>query len=288
MPRVRKIRVSPFVQDRPSKGQVLRRRLRRAFAPLAAGLVLMGVFVGAAGIVHVFGQGESFRERMGHATAALGLRVHEIVVEGRQKTPEALLRAAIGVATGDPILSYSVADARARIETIRWVQNAVVSRRLPDTILVTLTERRPFAVWQHDGKFALIDREGQLVTDSDVGTFSGELPLVVGDGANTAAASLLDALAAQPDIQSRVQAAVRVGERRWNLRLTNGMDVLLPEGAEVQALARLAEMQTTHALLDRPLQALDLRLPDRLVFRPQPTHGVDPRDPQPATARKPT
>ncbi len=285
MPRVRKIRVSPFVQDRPSKGQVLRRRIRRAFAPLAAGLVLMGLVVGAAGIVHVFGQGESFRERMGHATAALGLRVHDIVVEGRQKTPEALLRAAIGVATGDPILSYSVADARARIETIRWVQNAVVSRRLPDTILVSLTERRPFAVWQHDGKFVLIDRDGQLVTDSDVGTFSGELPLVVGDGAPAAAAALIDALAAQPDIQSRVQAAVRVGERRWNLRLTNGMDVLLPEGAEAQALARLAEMQTAHDLLDRPLQALDLRLPDRLVFRPQPTHGADP---QPAPARKPT
>jgi len=285
MPRVKKVRVSAFVQDRPSKGQVLRRRIRRALAPLAAGLVLMGVFVGAAGVVHVFGQGESFRERMGHATAALGLRVHDIVVEGRQKTPEALLRAAIGVATGDPILSYSVAEARARIETIRWVQNAVVSRRLPDTILVSLTERRPFAVWQHDGKFVLIDRDGQLVTDSDVGTFSGELPLVVGDGAPAAAAALIDALAAQPEILSRVQAAVRVGERRWNLRLTNGMDVLLPEGAEVQALARLAEMQTAHDLLDRPLQALDLRLPDRMVFRPQPAHGADP---QPATARKPT
>jgi len=279
------MRPSPFVQDRPSKGQVLRRRIRRALAPLAAGLVLMGVFVGAAGVVHVFGQGESFRERMGHATAALGLRVHDIVIEGRQKTPEALLRAAIGVATGDPILSYSVAEARARIETIRWVQNAVVSRRLPDTILVSLTERRPFAVWQHDGKFVLIDRDGQLVTDSDVGTFSGELPLVVGDGAPAAAAALIDALAAQPEILSRVQAAVRVGERRWNLRLTNGMDVLLPEGAEVQALARLAEMQTAHDLLDRPLQALDLRLPDRMVFRPQPAHGADP---QPATARKPT
>jgi cell division protein FtsQ len=273
------------VQDRPSKGQVLRRRIRRAFAPLAAGLVLMGIFGGAAGLVHVFGQGESFRERVGHATAAIGLRVHEVVVEGRQKTPEALLRAAIGVATGDPILSFSVADARARIETIRWVQNAVVSRRLPDTILVSLTERRPFAVWQHDGKFVLIDRDGQLVTDSDVGTFSGELPLVVGEGAPAAAAALIDALAAHPDIQSRVQAAVRVGERRWNLRLTNGMDVMLPEGAEVQALARLADMQTTHALLDRPLQALDLRLPDRLVFRPQPAHGSDP---QPPPARKPT
>jgi cell division protein FtsQ len=286
MPRVKK-RPSPFVQDRPSKWQVLRRRVRRSMAPAVALLVLLIVFVGGAGLVHEFGEGASFRERLGHATAFLGLRVHDVVVEGRQKTPEALLRAAIGIEPGDPILSYSVAEARARIETIQWVASATVMRQLPDTIVVRLVERSPFAVWQHDGKFVLIDRDGQIVTDSDVGTFANELPLVVGEGAPAAAAALIDALAAQPDIQSRVQAAVRVGDRRWNLRLTNGMDVLLPEGAEVQALARLAALQTQHAVLDRPLQALDLRLPDRLVFRPQPARAADPKDQSPP-ARKPT
>ena len=65
-------------------------------------------------------------------------------------------------------------------------------------------------------------------------------------------------------------AAVRVGERRWNLRLNNGADVLLPEGAEAPAMARLMELHTAQALLDRPVQALDLRLPDRLVVRPLP------------------
>jgi cell division protein FtsQ len=292
MPRVKRPRPSPFVQDRPSRRQVFLRRVRRAVAPLAAGVVLLGVIGAGAGLVHMFGQGESFRERVGNATAALGLRVRDVVIEGRQKTPEPLLRAAIGVAPGDPILSFSVADARTRIETIRWVQSASVTRRLPDTILVSLVERRPFAVWQHDGKFVLIDRDGQLVTDSDVGAFASELPLVVGEGAPVAAAALIDALAAQPAIQARVTAAVRVGERRWNLRLNNGTDVLLPEGAEAPALARLAELQSAHALLDRPLQALDLRLPDRLVFRPQPMRGPDGKDAPPqapsAQARKPT
>jgi cell division protein FtsQ len=276
------------VQDRPSKWQVMRRRARRSVAPMIATLLLLVLGLAGASAVHRYNDGETLRERVGDATAPLGLQVRDVVVEGRQKTPESVLRAAIGVTAGDPILSYSVTAARARIESIRWVQNATVARRLPDTIVVTLTERRPFAVWQHEGKFVLIDRDGELVTDSDVGTFSNELPLVVGDGAPAAAAALLDALAAQPTIQSRVQAAVRVGDRRWNLRLTNGMDVLLPEGADVPALARLAELQATHAVLDRPLQALDLRLPDRLVFRPQPGRGADPKDAQPPPARKPT
>jgi len=288
MPRVRKVRATVFLQDRPSKWQVLRRRVRRTMASAAAGLVLLIIFVGGAGLVHEFGEGESFRERLGHATAGLGLRVHDVVIEGRQKTPEALLRAAIGVDAGDPILTYSVAEARARIETIQWVASATVTRQLPDTIVVRLVERRPFAVWQHDGKFVLIDRDGQIVTDSDVGAFGNELPLVVGEGAPPAAAALIDALAAQPDIRSRVQAAVRVGERRWNLRLTNGTDVLLPEGADTQALALLARLQGSEALLDRPLQALDLRLPDRMVFRRQPAPDADGKDPQPPPARKPT
>ncbi len=78
-------------------------------------------------------------------------------------------------------------------------------------------------------------------------------------------------------------AAVRVGERRWNLRLSNGADVLLPEGEEVAALDRLLQLQQDHAVLDRPLQAIDLRLPDRLVLRA--AQDAHPDSARPDTAR---
>ena len=159
-------------------------------------------------------------------------------------------------------------DARSRIETLSWVEHAAVERRLPGTLVVNLTERRPYAIWQYQGKFTLIDRDGQVVTNEDVAAF-GELPLVVGAGAPAAATPLLEALDAQPALKSRVMAAVRVGERRWNLRMKNGTDVMLPEGAEPQALAKLAQLQSDDALLDRPLVVVDMRLPDRLVVRPQ-------------------
>lgn len=263
----------PALPDRPSRMRLLWRRQRRLVRP-GATLILLG----AAGIfgvaaVHSLGQGESLSQRFGHLTARLGLRVRQVIVEGRQKTPEPLLRAAIGLSPGDPLLAFSLSAARARIETIQWVQQAEVERLLPDTLVVRLTERRPFAVWQHDGRFVLIDREGDIVTDSDVATFASQLPLVVGPGAPAAASALLDALAAQPDIAGRVSAAVRVGERRWNLRLKNGADIQLPEGVEAAGLARLAALQAGHAVLDRPV-SVDLRLLDRLVIRPLP--GVAP------------
>jgi cell division protein FtsQ len=196
-----------------------------------------------------------------------GLRVTDIVIEGRANTPEPLLRAAIGVSKGDPILGFSVEQARQRIESLTWVDHATVERRLPGTIVVSLQERRPFAIWQDHGKLELVDRAGQLVTNQDITEFR-QLPLIVGQGAPAAAAVLLDALTDRPSLAAKVSASVRVGERRWNLHMKNGIDVMLPEGHVIEALDRLMQLQQQHEVLDRPLVSIDLRLPDRLVFRP--------------------
>lgn len=288
MSRVKKPRAAPRLPDRPGRWQLLIRRQRRMLTPAGIGLAALGVLVAGLALLHALGPTQSLSDRLGAAGARLGFTIAQVVVEGRVKTPEPLLRAAIGATPGAPILDYRLDAARARIESINWVQAATVERRLPDTIVVRLVERRPFAVWQYEGKFRLIDRDGQVVTDSDVATFAGQLPLVVGAGAPAATAALMDALAQQPGIEARVLAAVRVGERRWNLRLKSGTDVLLPEGAETQALAKLAELQAQHALLDRPLQAIDLRLPDRFVFRPLPAPAAEPKDVPAAPPRRPT
>ena len=273
MSRVRGAPPPVRMQDRPGRWKLIWRNQRRR---LRSGALLTGaVVLGFATLygIQALGDGASLRERIGDVAATLGLRVSNVIVEGRSKTPEPMLRAALGIRPGEPILSYSLSEARQRLESIKWVETATVERRLPATIVVRLVERRPFAVWQSEGKFLLVDRDGDIVADSDVAAFSGQLPLVVGPGAPAAAAALMDMLTTQPDLQKRVVAAVRVGERRWNLRMNNGADVMLPEGAEIQALARLAELQASHALLDRPLAVVDLRLPDRLVVRPPPTPG---------------
>jgi cell division protein FtsQ len=301
MPRMKR---SPrnSVNDRPSGWRLAMRRQRRLLKPAAwtaaaaiFSTLLVVVFHSAA--PRSTGSLTSVRERIGLATAASGLRVTDIVIEGRANTPEPLLWAAIGVNKGDPILGFSLEETRARIETIPWVEHATVERRLPGTLVVNLQERRPFAVWQNQGKFVLVDRTGQVVTNQDVAQFP-HLPLIVGQGAPTSAASLLDALRERPALAEKVIASVRVGDRRWNLRMTNGTDVMLPEGHEVAGLDRLMTLQQLHSVLDRPLAAIDMRLPDRLVFRPkveakEPT-VVPPLPPSaspptvPVIAKKPT
>jgi cell division protein FtsQ len=267
----------PRLQDRPGRWKLIWRNQRRR---ARTALLLVGVagslFAGLYSVQAV-SQGDDLRERLGTAAATLGLRITKVTIEGRAKTPQVMLDAALGIRPGEPILAYSLGEARSRIESIKWVEHATVERLLPNTILVRLVERRPFAVWQIDGQFRLVDRDGKVVADSDVATFAGQLPLVVGAGAPEAAADLMEVLSAHPDLQSRMVAAVRVGERRWNLRMKNGADVMLPEGAEGPALAKLAELQASQSLLDRPLAVVDLRLPDRLVVRPQADPKADPK-----------
>ena len=302
MPRVKR---SPrnSVNDRPSGWRLVLRRQRRLLKPAGMGRAprrlspccwwLSFHSAGAARHRHVSSCGSGWAL----ATAASGLRVTDIVIEGRANTPEPLLRAAIGVNKGDPILGFSLEETRARIETIPWVEHATVERRLPGTVVVNLQERRPFAIWQNQGKFVLVDRS-RPGRDQPGRRAVSASAADRGPGRADAAAGLLDALSDRPALAEKVVASVRVGERRWNLRMNNGTDVMLPEGHEVAALDRLMQLQQQHAVLDRPLAAIDMRLPDRLVFRPKPEAkevpvvppvppGVNPPT-VPVIAKKPT
>jgi cell division protein FtsQ len=200
------------------------------------------------------------------ASARLGLTVQDILVLGRRETPRDDLLRAVRLARGAPILAFDPETARQRVESLPWVQSAIVERRLPDTVLLSLVERQPLALWQHKGRFALIDHQGVVIEDDGMERFPGLL-VVVGEDAPAHAAALQAVLVTQPELMARVKAAVRVGGRRWNLHLDNDIDVRLPEENPAGAWARLAEYERSHRVLARDVQILDLRLPDRLIVR---------------------
>lgn len=204
------------------------------------------------------------------AAGASGLKVQEIMVEGRVETPGQHVLDVLDMKRGSPIFGFSPAQAKAELERLPWIKDASVERRLPDTILVRIVERRPLALWQHGGRLALIDQDGQEIKGADPAKF-GNLPMVVGDDAPQHAAQLLALLALEPDLERRVAAAVRVGGRRWNLRMDAGdgvtVDVQLPETNAGAAWSRLAEVERASKLLDRSVSVIDMRIPDRLIVR---------------------
>lgn len=208
-------------------------------------------------------------------TASCGLAVADVQVEGRDRASrEAVLRA-LGVARGTPILAIDPAEAKRRLETIPWVRGASVERRLPDTLYIRLVERRPLALWQRDGKLVPVDSDGVAVP-GDHRERLGALIVLVGADAPKAGAALLAMLATEPELAPRVAAAVRVGGRRWNLRLDSGIDIALPEEDAAAAWHRLAALERSDGILERAVTMIDLRLPDRLVVRTPPAETAKP------------
>ncbi|MBK1660379.1 cell division protein FtsQ/DivIB [Paracraurococcus ruber] len=257
---------------RPSSLRLWLRRRRTLLRPAALALVGAGALL-ATGVALMaadpYGKLQAMWDGAAEIAASGGLQVREVTLEGLRNTPPELVREALGVRRGDPILAFDPHFAREQLEQIAWVERAHVERLLPGTIHVRLEERQPFAIWQENRSFKVVDRAGTDLRAQNIGAF-GPLPLIVGKGAFPAAGPLVDALRGAPEVRERVQALVRVSERRWNLQLRSGADVLLPENQEAAAIARLAELQRVQNLMDRPLAAIDLRLPDKLVLRMTP------------------
>jgi len=199
-------------------------------------------------------------------SVAGGFRIENVEVVGREQTDPKALLAAAGLKRGDPILAVSPDVVRRRIEAMSWVASAAVERRLPDTIAITIVERKPIALWQHNDKFALIDSKGDNlgpVPDASAST----LPLIVGGDAATHASALLSTLATHPDLAQRVQASSWIGSRRWDLRMDNGIEVKLPEDGMAEALQQLADAEASSRILERDVAVIDLRLAGKMIVR---------------------
>lgn len=207
--------------------------------------------------------------RIARQAIARRLTVQSVEVEGRHRAARQAILDALGVRRGVPILSVDLDAAKTRLEAIPWVRSASVERQLPDGLYIHLVEREPLAVWQHHGQFDLIDQDGAVIANAHVEDFPS-LPQLVGDGAPQAASDLLDMLASEPDLARHVIASVRVGDRRWNLVLDNGIEVALPEQAPDAAWHRLAALDRSDRLLERDITEIDMRLADRLVLRLSP------------------
>jgi len=235
-----------MIAQRPSKTEIRRRQLVKLAGPISAviSIALLLLFLLALSkSADPTGMTGRLREELGAAT---GMKIQHVVILHQKQTPQILLDEALAPDSGapligTPILNYPLETARERLMQIPWIAQATVERRLP----------------------------GTLLPDVNVLNFK-QLPLVVGEGAPQAAPALLDALAAQPAIQKRVTAMVRVGDRRWDLYLTNQVEVLLPQGHETAALTRLALLDAEDRLLERPLVAIDMRQADKLIIRLRP------------------
>ena len=264
-------------QDKPTKGKrakSVRKRpmprwTRRSLRTLGVAAIFALALGGPAWLWQSGWIGNAMHSAWQSAATHMGdagLRVDQILLQGRRhESPDRITRV-LNIERGDPLLAVDLKYARERLETLPWIRTASIERQFPNTIRVKILERRPMALWQRENKRVLVDDEGTIITSRNLERFR-DLLVVVGKDAPAHANALMTILAREPDLKQRVNAAVRIGDRRWNIRMDNGVDVRLPENDPEAAWRRFARLEREHKLLKQDLLSIDLRIPGQLIVR---------------------
>lgn len=173
---------------------------------------------------------------------------------------------------------------RDELMQLSWVEDARVSRQLPDTLVVDIVERTPHAVLRKADKLVLIDATGHELETVNAARAKGKL-ILSGLGAGQQMEGLTALLEAAPALKPQVREAEWVGNRRWNLTFRTGQVLALPEGDKPSstALMSFARLDGANRLLGGRVAAFDMRASDRIYLR-VPGRAADEASPKPAAA----
>lgn len=257
---------------RASRGP--RRLLARIerMVPRGAGTIAVFAFVfasvayGVAKGGHADAVGAQLADIRDAAANTVGFEIASIALTGeKQLTREEILNIA-GISGRASLLFLDADAARARLKANPWIADATILKLFPDRLHIAVTERRAFALWQKEGRVRVISRDGVMVQPF-AAPHVAHLPLVVGSGANVKASGFLAVMNGYPELRDQIHAYVLVADRRWNLRLKNGIDIRLPEAEPAEAIEALMALDRDRKLLSRDILAIDLRIPDRVTVR---------------------
>src|SRR3984957_8936544 len=239
---------------------------RRAGLAATALLLLASAGLGMVRGGHVDDMIATLSDTRNALANSAGFRITAVAINGRRQLSQDEVLAIGGGNGRSSLLFLHAAAVRDRLKANPWIADATVLKLYPGELQIDISERSAFALWQQDGRLSVIADDGAVLEPYLSRRFIS-LPLVVGKGAETRARDFLALLARYPQVRSVTKAAIFVGERRWNLRLKDGLDVRLPENDVGNALAALSKLDKEDRLFSRDIVAIDLRLPDRLTVQ---------------------
>lgn len=232
----------------------------------------LGSLTAVAALIAVIGWGDEMASATGRAAdeqmAAMGFRLEQVHVQGATPAGQRAILDELRLQRGQPFVFMDLDQVQAQVETVGWVSHARVVRLLPNTLVIEVAERRPTAVWQSGGVVRVVDGDGSVIPDADPGRFS-ELPLVVGEGADAASGDLIPLIDRWPRLRDRLDAAVWVDGRRWNLLLRDGGVIQLPADGVDAALVQLEAMDQSERLLDLGFARVDMRVAESVAIEPR-------------------
>jgi cell division protein FtsQ len=264
-----RVRARPALDREPPDRliQLLERYLPRRAGVAATVLMLLGS--AGFGVVkggHLDALIATLSDTRNAIANSAGFRITTVIINGRKQLSQDEVLAVGGVNGRSSLLFLDAATVRDKLKANPWIADATILKLYPGQLQIDIVERSAFALWQQDGRLAVIADDG-AVLEPYVSRRFVTLPLVVGRGAAVRARDFLALLDRYPQVRSVTKAAVLVGERRWNLRLKDGLDIRLPENDVGNALATLSKLDKEERLFSRDIVAVDMRLPDRLTVQ---------------------
>ena len=228
------------------------------------------------------------REQLAVVSKQSGFEVRRVEVRGVQHLNELKIYERVLAERDRAMPLVDLAALRAELLQLSWVEDARVSRQLPETLVIDVVERKPHAVLKTADRMALIDDEGHVLEPITPARAKGRLVIGGWDAAHHVG-ELTALLDAAPALKPQVAEADWIGNRRWNLTFRTGQVLALPEGekSSAGALVAFARLDGTNRLLGGRVVAFDMRAPDRIYMR-VPGRSDAPAKPLPVAAASAT
>lgn len=235
---------------------------------LATGTILATAGGAVIAIAMMLGIPGYVGQQMAEGVGRAGFAVKRVEVTGIDRMERLTVYAVALDQNSRAMPLVDLNKVRAQLLQYGWIKDARVSRRLPDTLVVDIVERKPAAVWQHGGRLSLIDAGGIALEPVALNAMP-DLPLVIGPDANVQATALTELMTHAPRLQPMLAGATWVGGRRWDLKFQSGEVLALPEGekASATALNKFADMDGKDGFLGQGFVRFDMRDPAKMFVR---------------------
>ena len=231
-------------------------------------LILAGALAAAWFVARAAGVPALMEQQIAASAGSAGFQMRNIDLTGVERMNRLKVYEEVMEHRGTPMPMLDLAAIRAELKRMPWVAEARVSRQLPDKLVIDIQERTPHAVLVKPDRLVLIDRNGIELDPISEKDAQGMLR-ISGAGAAQQIESLDHVLAAAPALQPQIASAHRIGERRWNIVFKTGQILALPQGEDeaAEAFIDFAKLDGLYRLLGGKATVIDLRVPDRYVFR---------------------
>lgn len=152
-----------------------------------------------------------------------------------------------------------------QISALSWVKEVDIKRVYPDTIRISLKEKSPIAIWNHQ----ILTQEGDYFQDDTSFAERDDLPLL--EGPSEDLKTILSVYEKMAEILSGQQLKIKKVIRRpnlaWEVTLTNGIILKLGKQDTLDRVARFTAAYPT--LLEKPVPLIyvDLRYPKGMAVK---------------------